>query len=95
MSPVTDCMKGSRSQWTKEAEDAFQLIKVCLTTTPILVLPDFSQPFELHGNALKVGIGASLSQHGKPIAYFNETLSGSKVRYNTYDVEFYTVVQAV
>ena len=29
MAPVTDSMKGSRFQWTKEAEDVFQLIKVC------------------------------------------------------------------
>ena len=42
MAPVIGCMKGNRFQWTKEVEDAFQLIKVHLTTTPIFVLPDFS-----------------------------------------------------
>ena len=61
MAPMTDCMKGNRFQWTKKAEDAFQLIKVRLTTFPILVLPNFSQPFELHCDALKVGIGVVLS----------------------------------
>ena len=59
MALVTDCMKGSRFQWTKEAEDAFQLIKVRLTTAPILVLPDFANPFELYCDASKVGIGQS------------------------------------
>ena len=66
----------------------FQFFKVRLTTTPILVLPDFSKPFELHYDASKVGIGAVLSQHGRPVAYFNEKLLGSRVRYSTYDVEF-------
>ena len=95
MAPVIDCMKGSRFHWTKEAEDAFKLIKVCLTTAPILVLPYFSQSFELHYNALKVGIGAVLSQHGKPVASFSEKLSGSRMMNSTYGVEFYAVVQAV
>ena len=44
----------------------FQLIKVLLTTAPILVLPDFSQPFELHCDASKVGIGAFLSHMVDP-----------------------------
>ena len=93
MALMTDYMKGGQFHWTKEAEDAFQLIKVCLTTAPILVLPNFSQPFELDCDALKVGIGEVLRQHGRPIAYFSKKLSGSRVRYSTYDVE--SVVQAV
>jgi hypothetical protein len=81
--------------WTTEAEIAFQEIKQRMTTAPILVLPDFSNPFELHCDASKLGIGAVLSQNGRPVAFFSEKLSGAKSRYNTYDIEFYAVVQAV
>ena len=95
MAPVTDCIKDSRFQWMKEVEDAFQLLKVCLTTTLILVLPDFSRPFELYCDASKMGIGAVLSQHGRLVAYFSKKLTSSRVRCNTYDVEFYAVIQAV
>jgi hypothetical protein len=42
----------------------------------------------------QIGIGAVLSQSGRPADYFNEKLSGSKLNYGTYDVEFYVVVQA-
>ncbi|XP_033147058.1 uncharacterized protein LOC103869552 isoform X1 [Brassica rapa] len=95
MAPITDCMKNVSFSWTKEADAAFSLIKTKLTTAPILVLPDFDAPFELHCDASKLGIGAVLSQHGRPIAYYSEKLAGARSRYSTYDVEFYAVVQAV
>ncbi|GAA0152429.1 hypothetical protein LIER_10913 [Lithospermum erythrorhizon] len=88
MSSITNCMKGTKFTWTPEASTTFKEIKVRLTTAPILVLPDFSQPFELHCDASGISIGAILSQGGRLVAYFNEKLSGSKLNYSTYDVEF-------
>ncbi|GKA15666.1 putative nucleotidyltransferase, ribonuclease H, partial [Tanacetum coccineum] len=95
MAPLTDCMKGKSFVWTEEAELAFQDVKEKLTTAPILILPDFSMIFELHTDASKVAIGGVLSQGGRPVAYFSEKLTEPKSRYTTYDLEFYTVVQAV
>ncbi|GJT09295.1 putative nucleotidyltransferase, ribonuclease H [Tanacetum coccineum] len=81
MAPLTDCMKGKSFVWTEEAESAFQVVKEKLTTTPILVLPDFSKVFGLHTDASKVAIGGFLSQGGWPIAYFSEKLTESKSRH--------------
>ena len=85
-------MKASKFLWTTEATKAFHQIKKKLTIVPILALHDFSQLFKLHCDASKVGIGAVLSQNSKPVAYFSEKLSGSKLNYNTYDLEFYAII---
>jgi hypothetical protein len=38
-------------------------------------------------------IGAVLSQDNRPITYFSEKLNETKVKYSTYDKEFYAVIQ--
>ncbi|KAF8102717.1 hypothetical protein N665_0196s0012 [Sinapis alba] len=95
MVPFTSCMKEGKFAWTQEASDTFSLIKEKFTTTPVLVLPDFSMTFEPHCDASKLGIGAVLSQQGKPVAYYSEKLAGARSRYSTYNVEFYAIVQAI
>lgn len=40
-------------------------------------------------------IGTILSQNNKPIAYFSEKISSARMRYSTYDVKFYALVQVI
>ena len=93
--PLTDCMRGTRFNWTEDADVAFRTIKDKLITAPILALPDFSTVFELHCDACKTGIGVVLSQQGRPVAFYGEKIAGARARYSTYDVDFYAVVQAI
>ena len=95
MAPITDCMKGGQFSWTEAATKAFKIIKEKFITSLALALLDFSLTFKVYCDASKVSIGAILSQQGKPIAYLSEKLNEVKAHYNTYDVEFYTIVQAL
>jgi hypothetical protein len=48
LAPITECMKARKFSWNEADTNAFELIKVKLTTAPLLVLPNFDIPFKLH-----------------------------------------------
>ncbi|CAA7054742.1 unnamed protein product [Microthlaspi erraticum] len=68
-------------------------LKHSLTNTHVLVLPDFDKTFEVKCDASGLGIGAMLTQGGKPVAYFSEKPSGTTLNYPTYDKELYALVR--
>jgi hypothetical protein len=61
-------MKARKVSWNEVAITTFELIKVKLIATPLLVFQDFDIPFELYYDASKMGIEVVLSQRSKPMA---------------------------
>jgi len=80
-------------QWTPRATQQFQNLQVALFSASVLQFPNFTQPFKIESNASQYVIGVVLKQGGHPIAYHLEMLVDAKLNYNTYEKEFYNLVQ--
>ena len=59
------------------------------------MLSDFKKTFQVKCYASGFSIGVVLSQEDRLIAYFNEKLNEAKVKYSTYDKEFYAIIHAL
>lgn len=45
--PLTNLLRKNAFVWTNIATEAFRALKIALTTTPVLHLPNFAKPFEI------------------------------------------------
>jgi hypothetical protein len=61
--------------WSGEAREAFEQLKVDMCSTPVLALPDFSQPFVVETNASNVGFSVVLMQKDIHVAFISKPLS--------------------
>ena len=61
--PIADSQLNRQTfQWTGKHQKAFNLLKACLTSVPVLGYPDFNHLFELEMDASLQGLGAVLSK---------------------------------
>ncbi|GJS33261.1 reverse transcriptase domain-containing protein [Tanacetum coccineum] len=82
----------------EECIQAFQTLKKKLTEAPILIAPNWDQPFELMCDASDYAIGAVLGQriekHFRPIHYASKTMTEAESNYTTTEKEMLAVVYA-
>lgn len=93
--PLTNLLKKGKFEWSAVAEAAFVSLKTAMTTTPTLALPDFTMPFIIQTDASGDGIGAVLTQNGRPIAFLSRSLGVAKQNWSTYAREMLAIVVAV
>ncbi|GJW92159.1 reverse transcriptase domain-containing protein [Tanacetum coccineum] len=77
---------------------AFQTLKKKLTEAPILIAPNWDQPFEIMCDASDYAIGAVLGQriekHFRPIHYASKTMTEAETNYTITEKEMLAVVYA-
>jgi hypothetical protein len=88
-------LKKKQFIWSREAQEAFEQLKVAMCSTPVLALPDFSQPFVVKTDAFDVGFGAVLMQKDRPVAFISKPLSVTHKSLSIYEKEFLAPILAV
>jgi hypothetical protein len=67
--PLYLALKKDNFQWGPLQEQAFQQLKLIISTPPLLSLPNFVKPFILETDASGTRIGAVLMQDGKALPF--------------------------
>ena len=105
--PLNDILEGEASKLKSEAItlppdalDAFEKLKMCCMTAPILAFADFEKEFKLETNASSEGLGTILSQKqldGKwhPVAFGSRELKGGEAKYHSSKLEFLALKWAI
>ena len=76
-----------------EVQEAVDILKRKVQSTPVLVFPDFNKPFLLETDASKEGLGVVLSQkqsdgHYHPVTFGSCSLTSSEKNYHSSKLEF-------
>lgn len=103
--PLTDILKGDNGKVSahkskgikvrfddKQTQSFIKLRQILSSEDVMLLYPDFNVPFELTTDASSSGLGAVLSQNGRPITMISRTLKGCEENYATNERELLAIV---
>ena len=105
--PLNNILEGEASKLKSEAVtlppdalDAFEKLKMCCMTAPVLAFADFEKEFQLETDASSEGLGAVLSQKqldGKwhPVPFRSRELKGGEAKYHSSKLEFLALKWAI
>jgi hypothetical protein len=68
--PMMKLLKKNKAfEWIAECQASFEELKKCLTSAPMLALPDLTQKFDIYCEASRRGLGYVLMQEGRVVCY--------------------------
>ena len=86
--------------WTKETQQSFNSLKQKLTSSPVLMMPDQTWPFQIECDTSKYASGAILTQQDNngdrhPVVFLSKTFNETEWNYEIYDRELLAIIQAL
>jgi len=84
--------------WSRKEQVAFEDLKTAVTTAPVLVSPQESDPFRIEADSSDFATGAVLSQQsmtdGKwhPVVFYSKSLSSVERNYEIHDKEMLAII---
>jgi len=102
--PLTALLKklelGTNPIWTPACDDAFLTLKQKLVMAPVLISPNWNEPFDVYVDASNVALGCILSQKDKnnkdhPIYYSSRQFIPAEKNYTTTEREALGMVYVV
>ena len=87
-------------QWTGETQQSFDSLKQKLTSSPVLMMPDQTRPFQIECDASKYASGAVLTQQDNngdrhSMEFLSKTFSETEQNYKIYDRELLAIIRAL
>jgi len=100
--PLFDLTRSDKAwNWDTKEQDAFERLKAAVTTAPVLVSPQDSEPFRIEADSSDFTSGAVLSQQlpgeekWHPVAFYSKSLSPVERNYEIHDKEMLTIIRAL
>lgn len=94
--PLTELLKKERKWcWDATCTDAFEKLKVAVASEPVLRLPNFELPFEIHTDASDKAVGGVLVQEGHPVAFESRKLNEAERKYSAHEKEMTAVIHCL
>jgi hypothetical protein len=87
--------------WRDPESSAFEAMRKCVVSTPILMFPDDSQPFWVEADSSDFATRAVLSQQSPtddmwhPVAYYSKSLNAVEHNYEIHNKEMLAIIHAL
>ena len=91
--PMRDLLKDDiEFIWDKPQQEALDKAKTAILSQPVLAYFDPSKPITLQVDASKFGLGATIIQEGKPVAFASKSLTQTEQNYAQIEKELLAIV---